>query len=340
MKTSENPQVSQVDRFFTGTEARYDRWRKLLQFAREWESAASQRSPEESHRARVVSSIEGLRQWEDFYAYPGDTLLNSLNQRAKSGDAIGTTRLARMISTAIVSHSFRENPGEWEKEEDAAPSLSDRLPLSGEPKIAHRPYFEVLIVSPARQAAWRELRDEFRRLRRPQDKFVYESVFVDSFEDAVLAAVMNGGIEAVVIYDDVPFASSRNNPILREFLASYLSASGTEVKALHKGFAIAEALKLIRPQSYIYSLSDREVEKAAGSTEAACFRRIFYQVEEPLELHLSILDGIADRYSTPYFDNLQTYAQRPIGTFHALPVARGKSIFKSNWIRDMGEFYG
>ena len=57
-------------------------------------------------------------------------------------------------------------------------------------------------------------------------------------------------------------------------------------------------------------------------------------------MHLSILDGVADRYSTPYFDNLQKYAQRPIGTFHALPIARGKSIFKSNWISDMGRFYG
>ena len=59
-----------------------------------------------------------------------------------------------------------------------------------------------------------------------------------------------------------------------------------------------------------------------------------------MEIHLAILDGISDRYETPYFDNLKKYAQRPIGTFHALPVARGKSIFKSNWIRDMGEFYG
>src|SRR2546429_9110150 len=53
-----------------------------------------------------------------------------------------------------------------------------------------------------------------------------------------------------------------------------------------------------------------------------------------LSLHDALpifLDGIADRYDTPYFDNLQKYAQRPIGTFHALPVARGKSIFKSNW---------
>ena len=69
-------------------------------------------------------------------------------------------------------------------------------------------------------------------------------------------------------------------------------------------------------------------------------RRVFYAVEEPLELHLAILEGVQARYETPFFDNLKKYAQRPIGTFHALPIARGKSIFKSDWIRDMGEFYG
>ena len=73
---------------------------------------------------------------------------------------------------------------------------------------------------------------------------------------------------------------------------------------------------------------------------AACVRRIFYGVEEPLELHLSILEGVQARYATPFFDNLKKYAQRPIGTFHALPIARGKSVFRSEWIRDMGEFYG
>ena len=67
---------------------------------------------------------------------------------------------------------------------------------------------------------------------------------------------------------------------------------------------------------------------------------MFHHVEEPMEIHLSILDGIKDRYETPYFDNLKKYAQRPIGTFHALPIARGKSVFRSNWIRDMGQFYG
>jgi len=71
-----------------------------------------------------------------------------------------------------------------------------------------------------------------------------------------------------------------------------------------------------------------------------CSGAFFYSIEELLELHLSILEGIQDRYDTPFFDNLKKYAQRPIGTFHALPIARGKSVFKSDWIRDMGEFYG
>src|SRR5437764_8854247 len=78
----------------------------------------------------------------------------------------------------------------------------------------------------------------------------------------------------------------------------------------------------------------------AGEPAAKVVRRIFYSIEQLLELHLSTLQGIQDRYDTPCFDNLKKYAQRPIGTFHALPIARGKSVFRSDWIRDMGEFYG
>src|SRR5206468_1837903 len=90
----------------------------------------------------------------------------------------------------------------------------------------------------------------------------------------------------------------------------------------------------------IYLLSERDVEALAANPKADVVRRIFYAVEEPLEIHLSILEGVAARYETPFFDNLKKYARRPISTFHALPIARGKSVFKSDWIRDMGEFYG
>jgi hypothetical protein len=37
---------------------------------------------------------------------------------------------------------------------------------------------------------------------------------------------------------------------------------------------------------------------------------------------------------------LRKYAKQPTGVFHALPLARGKSIMNSNWIGDLGQFYG
>ena len=100
----------------------------------------------------VIKSLEELRQWEDFYAYPGPALLNLLTERAASGDVAGTVRLARNISTAIVTHSYRNNVGEWDKEEEGSSTSPTDLPVSAEQKAAHRPYFEVLFVSPARQA--------------------------------------------------------------------------------------------------------------------------------------------------------------------------------------------
>ena len=123
-------------------------------------------------------------------------------------------------------------------------------------------------------------------------------------------------------------------------LASRLSVGADDRAPKDYGLKLAEIVKRYRPELDIYLLSDKKPDAIISDPAAAGLRRVFYEVEEPLELHLSILAGVAERYETPFFDNLKKYAQKPVGTFHALPIARGKSIFKSNWIRDMGEFYG
>ncbi len=341
MNTPAKPGASRVDQFFMGAEARFDRWRALHQASRLWDLSTSQQDPSKAERREAVTdSFQELLQWEDFFAYPGQKLLTSLNERIVSGDAAGATRLIQSIGNALLTHSYRTNVADWESEDQANINLVERVPVAGEDGAAHPPYFEVLVVSPARRTAWQELAQDFRKLRRPQDKFIYELVFVSSFEDAVLATILNGGIEAVIVYEGISLSSSHNSPVLREVLASHLAASGISPNSADFSMALARGLKQLRPELDIYFLSDREVEKVAGDVNADFLRRVFYQVEEPLELHLSILDGVADRFDTPYFDNLQKYAQRPIGTFHALPVARGKSIIKSNWISDMGRFYG
>ena len=176
--TAKTPNV-RVDQFFTGAEARFDRWRSLLHAARAWEGAAGRQRPEiEKYQSAVSASIAELRQWEDFFAFPGHALLRTLDERIASGDSVGTARLVQSLSASLLTHSYRTNRADWEGEEQSSMGFSERVPGSGEETAPHRPYFEVLVVSPARPAAWSELAQELRKLRRPQDNFVYEPVFV------------------------------------------------------------------------------------------------------------------------------------------------------------------
>ena len=69
------------------------------------------------------------------------------------------------------------------------------------------------------------------------------------------------------------------------------------------------------------------------------FRRIFYRTEDLNELHMTIMRGIQEKYDTPFFTALKEYSKRPMGVFHAMPISRGNSVFKSRWIQDFGEFY-
>jgi arginine decarboxylase len=179
-----------------------------------------------------------------------------------------------------------------------------------------------------------------RRMRRADDQFISAPVHVSNFEDAALAVMLNSTIQAVVIIDGFAYDSGHEIPDMKAFLAKYFDVDRDNIEPGKLATTLARAINSARPELDLYLLSDRSPELLAGSEEAAPIRRVFHHIEEPMELHLALQEGIRDRYETPYFDNLKKYALRPIGTFHALPIARGKSIFSSNWIRDMGQFYG
>ena len=63
-------------------------------------------------------------------------------------------------------------------------------------------------------------------------------------------------------------------------------------------------------------------------------------MEDVQELHLTIISGINDRYDAPFYSALTEYSKKPTSVFHAMPISRGNSVFKSRWISDFGEFYG
>ncbi len=329
-----------VDHVFQASAMRLDRWRELHAAAQSWAAGARAGKPG-AGRAAVEAALAEVSPLEDFFAYPGPRLMKALKERITDGDSMGVARLVQRLSGALLSGSYRYDAGEWETADDVATAVADRLPLAADGGgDARRPYFEALFVTPAPAANLQKVAHEIGRLRRVADEMIYEPVLVGSVEDALLAVILNGKIEAVVIYDGIPIPSKHETSLLRGFLAAHTSVDTESQEPRDVGVGLARAIKRIRPELDIYLLTDRNVEKLAGDPAASMIRRIFYEVEELLEVHLNIIEGVADRFATPFFDNLKHYAARPIATFHALPIARGKSIIKSNWIRDMGEFYG
>jgi arginine decarboxylase len=336
---AEPAQAVAHDDFFSAAEARVDQWRQLGAVARAWQSAVAHGSSDDACFAEVVALFGAVAPLEAFFAYPGPRLTTAMDEALAERNAGVFARLVQHISSALLTGSYRNDRAAWDPLQEEAAVAADLLPPDLQTN-GHRPYFEAMIVTSTDPSQWERARHELKRLRRADDQFVYEVVQVGTFEDAVLGTICNHNLQAVVIRDGFEYRSRHDVPVLREFLLRHLGADAASTEPGVLATALARAIKQYRPELDVYLLTDRAVEALAGSDEAAPLRRLFHNVEELMELHLAILDGIGDRYETPFFDNLKKYAKRPIGTFHALPIARGKSVFRSNWIRDMGHFYG
>jgi arginine decarboxylase len=168
-------QPGRIDQFLLMHSARLDNWREITALAETWQAGSIE-------RAELDTAITAMEAVEGYYAYPGPTLFAALRERIAANDAATAARLARRVSNALLTRSYRAHPSEWDlHSERAADEVADVLPPGLEDGETRRPYCEVLFVSAQPAARWPALADEIRRLRRPEDAFVYEPVFVGSF---------------------------------------------------------------------------------------------------------------------------------------------------------------
>src|SRR5918994_413499 len=190
-----------IDQFILLHSARLDNWRESRGSAEKWQAGAAQRADLDA----IVHAMEAV---EGYHAYPGPKLFALLRERIAANDASGAARLARRISNALMTRVYRERPSEWDPHaEIEVDEAADIMPPGLGAAERRRPYFEVLFVSAQPASRWPTLADEVRRLRRPEDEFVYEPVFVGSFEDAFCAAAVNPSLTSVVVPEGFPFRS-------------------------------------------------------------------------------------------------------------------------------------
>jgi arginine decarboxylase len=323
---------------YSAVQLRSDQWSALREAAEAIQRRPAARQAERLS-ARIADLFASLARVEPYWAFPGPAAFGQLHRLFESGNHDDFAFAVRRVTRALASGAYRRRTIPLDRDEADADESEDEALLSPEARALSKPYFEVLIVDRMNEHQERWLKASMHGMRRGEDSFLYEPVVVPSLEDALIAILFNHNIQAVVIRPGLALKSGNEVPQLLR----HLNRVGDEdVDALAPedwGPELTRLIAKVRPELDTYLITDRSVEEIAGKDLGLC-RRVFYNQEDFMELHLNILRGVQARYRTPFFTALKDYSRQPTGVFHAMPISRGKSITRSHWIQDMGAFYG
>src|SRR6202012_3308173 len=206
---------------------------------------------------------------------------------------------------------------------DISESLDDQELVA---QAKQQQFYTVLLAAAAAGAGPDCLAERLRALRCPSDDVQFELLTVASVEDAITAVALNGEIQAAIIRDDLPLRSRDRVPLMNTLLGANDEVDFPDRN--NDWVECGEWIRELRPHIDLYLLTDESI--AAGSDgEPDVYDRTFYRLNGVTDLHSTVLAGIRSRFATPFFDARRVYAAEPVGQFHALPIARGASIFNS-----------
>src|SRR5580693_670640 len=317
-------------------QVRTDAWSALEESTAQLALAGAQQRPIEPLTDAVAEALDVLAPIERSWAFPGMQAFYKVRRLFATGKYDRCASMVARINRTLATDSYRGGHT-WDADADDEAYQHEVRPA--DQSHQHRPYFEVLVVEDMTETQEHALREELRRWRRPDDQFLYEIVVVPSFDEAVMTARLNFKLQACVVRRRFTHRSRHDCSSLTQFVSLGECEDLMDQSPDERAQVLARSLARIRPELDLYLMTEIAVEDMAGRLSHH-YRRIFHVREGSLELHLSILDGVAARYRTPFFNALRSYSHRPTGVFHALPISHAKSILNSHWIRDMADFYG
>lgn len=278
--------------------------------------------------ARVKRLLDRIGAYERYWLFPGPARLAEFHEYLAEHK---TLRLADEVSLAVRLLS---------EYGDRAALFDTSSPLADQELVARarqQQFYTVLLADDSPAEAPEGLAHSLRALRHACDDVQFELLVVSSVEDAITAVALNGEIQAAIIRHDLPLRSRDRVPLMTTLLGANDDAVAADCS--HDAVECGEWIRELRPHIDRYLLTDESIA-ADTEDEPDVYDRTFYRLNDVTDLHSTVLAGIRKRFATPFFDALRAYAAEPVGQFHALPVARGASIFNSKSLHDMGEFYG
>ncbi len=291
-------------------------------------------------RSKCQDLFASLALIEPYWAFPGMAAFEHLRRQLDHNSFEDLSFAVNRITRALTTGAYRRRSIPLERDSIDHDEHDDEAMLSPEARALTKPYFEVLIVDNVNDQQERWLKSNVSRMRRPEDPFHLRS----RGRSKPRRRADCGPVQPQ--YSSHCRASRSDAEIQnrQSILTRYLARAGgqEEIDALQPedyGPELCRMIAKVRPELDAYLVTERSVEDIAGLDLGIC-RRVFYNQEDFMELHLNILRGVQARNKSPFFTALVEYSKQPTGVFHAMPISRGKSITRSHWIQDMGAFYG
>jgi arginine decarboxylase len=330
--------MQSMNDYYSAVQLRADRWSSLREKLDFLVKNPDSRRAKATY-AEAAKLFASLALIERYWAFPGTTAFEIMRRQFEHNHLGELSYAVSRVNRALSTGAYRrrtiplDREGRDEDQDEVALLPPDARSLA-------KPYFEVMIVDDVNEHQERWLKNNMTSMRRVEDDFIYEPVIVPSLQDALIGVLFNHNIQAIIVRPGLKLESDVELPILTKYLNRAGGAEELEdIASEDLGPELCRLIAKVRPELDAYLVTDRSVEDIAGLDLGIC-RRVFYNQEDFMELHLNILRGVQARYNTPFFTALKEYSRQPTGVFHAMPISRGKSITRSHWIQDMGAFYG
>ncbi len=318
--------------YFNVIQLRLDHWNELKVAANHLKKKSGDSAQQTS---KILDAFDVLKLLEQYWTYPGVAALEMLRGMYRRKEYVTLAHTVSDIVRLLSSETYRDNPLRFDMGQDREKKGMDETTGQQVKKNG----FDVLIVDNLNAGEQRVLVGKLAEIKDDREQFHYDVVIVNSFQDALISILFNTNIQACVIRYGIPYPTTNNLEVIQPFITRAVNRRFEKMTDHELGPILGREIQRMRPEVDLYYVTDISLNQIDDKS-LQLFRRIFYRKEDLQEIHLSIIRGIKDRYETPFFSALVEYSQKPTGVFHAMPISRGNSVFKSRWIQDFGEFYG
>lgn len=321
--------------YYSVGQLRLATWRDLKRESVSLVNSTKGSIEEQQHIQTVKNFLKDIKTIEQYFVYPGKIRLEKLCNAINKDEFVSLAHNILEINRQLVSDNYLNHPTSSPLEENEQPREDLREFSSGQKKN----YFEVLFVEDLSTNDEAALHEKLDEIRDPREQFDYGFLVQPSFQDALIALLFNPNLQAAVIRYAPRYASTNISDLIKPYIQNVLKIDLESTPEYELGPLLGELVRQFRPELDTYYVTDTSLTDLKDSTLRQ-FSRIYYRKEDLQELHLGIVRGVRERFETPFFSALKEYSQKPTGIFHAMPISRGNSVFKSRWIKDFGEFYG